>query len=208
MPDVPYLSTRFPLCGDNVSMPPAGPGAMACPDAFGQHHHMMAFLHLCTNEKYIGSTVAYNSKKGAEPHSYKFHSPEFQAHTVHEAVPERPRQILREANDARRSPIACTTTAVRAVEAMLAEKGYRDRKLGLKWRIAKASESGDLPKDMGDWAEEVRVLGVASHTDEELEPLFTKEDAERALLFANTLAQYLFVLPARILEGRKPNGDS
>ncbi|MCH7888871.1 MAG: DUF4145 domain-containing protein [Proteobacteria bacterium] len=180
---------------------------MAVQDAFGPHNHMMAYLHLCTNKNCIGSTVAYYLKKGPNHPSYKFHRPEFQAHTVHEAVPPRPREILQNANDARGSPIACTTTAVRAVEAMMAEKGYRTRKLGLKGRIAKAIESGDLPKVMGDWAEEVRELGVASHTDEEPEPLSTKEDAERALLFANTLADYLFVMPARILEARKPDSE-
>ena len=210
MPEVPYLSTRCPLCGDKVSMPPGTARALAGRDiemSNTANRDIFAFLHLCTNEQCLGSTVAYYSEEPRGDLSYLFHNPEFHAHTVHKAVPDRPRKILQDANDARSSPIACTTTAVRAVEAMLAEKGYR--KSGLKSRITKAVESGDLPKAMGDWAAEVRELGVSSHTDEKPEPLSTKEDAERALLFANTLAQYLFVLPARITKARKPeSGDS
>ena len=98
--------------------------------------------------------------------------------------------------------MACTTTAVRAVEAMLAEEGYHDRKQGLKRRIDNAVAEGKLPPAMGDWANEVREIGNETHTDESPAPLPGKEDAKQALLFANMLAEYLFVLPTRIKQAR------
>jgi hypothetical protein len=54
---------------------------------------------------------------------------------------------------------------------------------------------------MGEWAHEIREFGNEGHTDEEPAPLATKEDAEHVLKYANTLAEYLFVLPARIKKG-------
>jgi hypothetical protein len=55
---------------------------------------------------------------------------------------------------------------------------------------------------MGEWAHEVREIGNETHTDEYPEPIPTKDDAERALEFANLLSEYLFVLPVKIAEAR------
>ena len=55
-----------------------------------------------------------------------------------------------------------------------------------------------LPPAMADWANHVRGIGNDTHTDDAPEPLPTKQQAEEALLFANMLSQYLYVLPARI----------
>ena len=51
---------------------------------------------------------------------------------------------------------------------------------------------------MAEWAHDVREIGNETHTDEDPGPPPDKTDAERVLRFANTLAEYLFVLPARI----------
>ncbi len=110
--------------------------------------------------------------------------------------------MLQDANDARNTPVACTTTAGRAVEAMMAKKRYAKRSDSLKKRIDKAVEDGVLPVAMGEWAHEVREIGRETHTDEEPAPLPDSNDAKQALLFANMLAQYLFVLPARISKAR------
>ena len=84
----------------------------------------------------------------------------------------------------------------------MAEKGYWDRKMGLKGRIKAAVKQGDLPQVMADWANEVRVIGNDTHTDEAPADLPNQDDAERAIHFANMLAEYLFVLPAQISRGR------
>jgi hypothetical protein len=121
---------------------------------------------------------------------------------VPDAVPERSRQMLQSANDARHTPIACAAAAVRAVEAMMAEVGYRDRKLGLRGRINKAVEDRKLPQLMADLADQVREIGNETHTDETPGPLTSQAESDQALKFANLLAEYLFVLPAQIEEAK------
>ena len=201
---VEYLSTRCPRCGDNVSMRPVGePVPAGVEQKKDQYLHFMrevplhAVLHLCTNDSCFGAVVAYY-KFDDQRFSYHFHQPQWQAHRVSDAVPDRPRQMLQSANDARHTAIACVAAAVRAVEAMMAEVGYRERRLGLQKRIDKAVEERKLPPLMADLAHDVREIGNETHTDEEPEPLTTQADAEQALKFANLLAEYLFVLPAEV----------
>ena len=207
MPDAAFhLSTRCPRCGDKVSMPPTGSPQLAKRNAnvrSRQGVDVYAILHLCTNHECSGSTVGYYSPNNDGSWRYEFHVPRYHAYEAPEELPARPRTILQDANDSRGSPVACTPTAVRAVEAMLAEKGYK--KGGLKSRIEKAVTEGKLPQDMADWANEVRENGNVTHTDAEPEPLPSDKDATRSLLFAKTLAEYLFVLPARIKSSRKRN---
>jgi hypothetical protein len=112
--------------------------------------------------------------------------------------------MLQSANDAHHTPVACTAAAVRAVEAMMAEIGYKERKLGLRRRIDKAVEDRVLPPLMADLAHDVREIGNETHTDETPEPIPNQTDADRALKFANLLASYLFVLPAQIAAARSP----
>ena len=166
-------------------------------------------MHLCTNENCRGATVGYYSiQRDGDGWRFEFHSPKFWQYEVPDEVPKRPRAILQDANDSQRLPVACTTTAVRAVEAMLAEKGYSARQQGLKRRIDNAVADGNLPQAMGDWANEVREIGNETHTDDNPAPLPGKKDAEQALRFANTLAEYLFVLPARIKRARRKEDQS
>jgi hypothetical protein len=164
-------------------------------------------LHVCPNQKCIGGVVARYTPNRNQTWTCMSQVPSYASFRASDAIPERPRTILQQANDARATPIACVTTAVRAVEALMAEKGYNKRQIGLKKRIDTAVQDGVLPKLMGDWAHEVREIGNESHTDEDPEPIATLADADRALLFANTLAQYLFVLPHEIARGRDKSAD-
>ena len=158
-------------------------------------------LHTCPNEECIGAIIAYyvGDRNGLVP---AYHVPEYEAHVVSEHVPERPRQMLQEANDARQQPLACITTARFAVEAMLAEKGYSERRVSLHDRIDNAVREGVLPAIMGDWAHEVREFGNEGHTDSEPAPLPDKGHALHVLKFANMLAEYLFVLPKQVQKAR------
>lgn len=205
--ELPHLSTRCPTCGDHTSMPPACDPVKASEISrlnYSRTDTLFAVLHLCTNSNCSGATVGYYSYSRNQGYRYEFHRPEFDAYEVPEEVPKRPRAILQDANDARKTPVACTAAAVRAVEAMLAEEGYCKRSMSLKKRIDTAVDARALPPAMGDWANEVREIGRETHTDESPAPLPKERDAKHALLFANTLAQYLFVLPARISKARKP----
>ena len=197
---VDYLSTRCPRCGDSVSMPPVCEPVKSADVTLDRRHPpvpIYAVLHLCTNSNCPGAVVAHYRSEGGEL-SPAFHEPRWHAHEVSDAVPERPRQILQSANNARHTSIACVAAAVKAVEAMMAEVGYRERRLGLQKRINKAVEERKLPPLMAELAHDVREIGNETHTDEEPEPLTTQEDAEQALKFANLLAEYLFVLPAEV----------
>ena len=191
-------------------MPPVSEPALSVKDFDSRHHDrpkdLYAVLHLCTNKDCHGSTVGYYTGR-RNAFYFLFHRPRFYAYEAPQEVPERPRVMLQDANDARNSPVACVAAAARAVEAMMAEMKYDNRSMGLKKRIDKAVDAGDLPPAMGDWANEVREIGNVTHTDETPEPLSTNDDATRALLFANTLADYLFVMRARISKARKPDED-
>jgi hypothetical protein len=85
---------------------------------------------------------------------------------------------------------------------MMAEVGYKDRKVGLRKRIDAAVRDGQLPKLMGDLAHDVREIGNEAHTDEDPEPVTNQADSDRALRFANLLAEYLFELPEQIAKAR------
>jgi Domain of unknown function (DUF4145) len=87
--------------------------------------------------------------------------------------------MLQSANDARHVPVACAAAVVKTVEAMMAEVGYSDRKLGLRRRIDKAVEDRKLPELMGKLAHDVREIGNETHTDENPEPITSQADAER-----------------------------
>ena len=199
MADVPHLSTRCPFCGDKVSMIPASPN-----HAIGQHRlgnmqgpgEIQIAMHKCTNTDCPGATVAYYNAQ-AGPLQYVWHVPRFRQHSVDESVPARARQLLQEANDAKQTPAACVMTASRAIEAMLAEEGFNNRKHSLKKRIDQAVEARLLAKVMGDWAHEVREFAREGHTDQDPQDLPDKDDAEHVLAYANTLAEYLYVLPSR-----------
>ena len=87
-----------------------------------------------------------------------------------------------------------------AVDAMLKAKGYKDG--NLYGRIDKAKEDGVITSDMAAWAHEVRLdANDNRHADEQAD-LPTKQAAERVIDFASALAQFLFVLPARVERGR------
>lgn len=194
-----HLSIRCAHCGDKVSMRPASEFVPLDVSAIGEGHFVS--LHVCPNAKCIGAVAAWHLKKDNVMHVL-WHAPKYDRHEVPDTVPERPREMLQQANDAKATPVPCVMAARSAVEAMLAEKKYT--KGVLASRIDTAVEKGLLPAIMGDWAHEVRQFGNEPHTDDNPAPIATEEDAVHVLTYANKLADYLFVMPAEI---RKARGD-
>jgi hypothetical protein len=90
--------------------------------------------------------------------------------------------------------------AASSVDAMLKAKGYKEGKLYT--RIEKALEDHLITPEMSDWAHEVRLDANDQRHDDEEAPLPEQSDAEKVIEFASALAQFLFVLPARIQRGR------
>ena len=92
-----------------------------------------------------------------------------------------------------------------AVDAMLKEKGYKEG--SLYSRIDEAVADHLLTEDMGKWAHRIRLeANRPRHSDDEA-PHITAEEASQLIDFADALAQFLFVLPARVEKGLQAMDD-
>lgn len=68
-------------------------------------------------------------------------------------------------------------------------------------RIEKAAADHLITSDMALWAHEVRLdANDQRHADEDVD-LPNEDDAKRVIDFASALAQFLFVLPAKVSRG-------
>lgn len=115
--------------------------------------------------------------------------------------PERAATYMRQALEALGAPDGAVMLAGSAVDAMLKEKGYQDG--SVHSRIERAVKDNVLTADMGAWAHEVRLAANAPrHADRE-SPHATKQEALAALEFTRALAQFLFILPARVERGKQ-----
>jgi hypothetical protein len=86
--------------------------------------------------------------------------------------------------------------AASSIDAMLKERGYKDG--SLYGRIEKSTSDGLLTAQMRDWAHEIRLsANEPRHADDEFDGA-TDKDAEQVIEFARALAEYLYVLPAKV----------
>lgn len=120
---------------------------------------------------------------------------------VHETVPDRANHFLTQAIASIHAPAGAVMLTASSIDAMLKEKGY---KVGnLFSRIDKAAKDHLITQEMALWAHEIRLdANEQRHADEEA-PLPNEADAQRGIEFAEALAQFLFVLPARVASGRR-----
>ena len=121
--------------------------------------------------------------------------------SVEETVPDRAREFLEQAIASLHAPAGAVMLTASAVDAMLKDKGYKDGSLYA--RIDAAVKDNLITNEMASWAHEIRLdANDQRHADEDA-PLPNSADAEKVIEFANALAQFLFVLPARVERGRK-----
>lgn len=119
---------------------------------------------------------------------------------VHESVPERARTFLEQAIASIHAPAGAVLLAGSAIDAMLKEKGFK--KGSLYSRIESAATEHLITAEMAEWAHEVRLeANDQRHADEDA-PLPNEAEASKSIEFATALAQFLFVLPARVAIGR------
>jgi hypothetical protein len=119
-------------------------------------------------------------------------------------IPERARTYLQQALDTVHAPAGSVMLAASAVDAMLKAKGKRDG--SLYSRIASAAEEHMITPEMAQWAHEVRLdANDQRHSDED-SALPSEDDAKRAIGFAASLGDFLFVLPAKVASGRRAQG--
>ena len=119
--------------------------------------------------------------------------------TPDEAIPSRAREYLRQALNSSGAAAGAVMLAASAVDAMLKSKGLTDGTLYK--RIDRAVVEHLITAEMGQWAHAVRLDANDQRHADEVAELPTAEDARRVVEFAQALAQFLFVLPARVKRG-------
>lgn len=121
--------------------------------------------------------------------------------TFDKSIPDRPRTFLHQASESIHSPAGAVMLAASAVDSMLKIKGYREGSLSS--RIVSAASDHVITQEMAQWAHDVRLEANDQRHADEGAPLPTQDDAKRAIEFASALAQFMFVLPARVQRGIK-----
>lgn len=121
-------------------------------------------------------------------------------------LPQRAKEYLGQAMETVNAPVPSIIAASAAVDAMFKAKGLKDG--SLYKRIEEAAAQHLITPEMSAWAHEVRLnANDQRHADEEA-PLPSREDARKCILFAKALAEFLFVLPARVDRGRGVAGKA
>lgn len=119
--------------------------------------------------------------------------------TLSDELPERATFYLKQALDTVSSPSASIVMSAASVDAMLKHKDLTEGSLYA--RIEQAIENHIITPEMAEWAHDIRLdANDERHADEDAaDP--TAQDAQRCIDFAKALADYLFVLPARVKRG-------
>lgn len=120
--------------------------------------------------------------------------------TVSDAIPDRARDFLLQAIASLHSPAGAVMLAASAVDSMLKDKGLKED--SLYNRIVAAAESHLITKEMAAWAHDIRLDANDQRHADESAALPSAADANKVIEFANALAQFLYVLPARVERGR------
>jgi hypothetical protein len=82
-------------------------------------------------------------------------------------------------------------------------RAYSYREGTLNTRIDKAAKNHLITEEMAAWAHEVRLNANEPRHADETAPLPNDVEAKKTVEFARALAEFLFVLPARVTRGRK-----
>lgn len=150
------------------------------------------FIYFCSR---CGGSILCGSPKGNR-NIYEMYPMEVAVDTE---IPNRPREYLEQALNSLSAPAGAVMLAASAIDSMLKDKGLKDG--GLYKRIQEAVKGNLITAEMGQWAHDVRLdANDQRHADED-SPLPTIDDAKRVIDFAQALAMFLFVLPARVERG-------
>jgi hypothetical protein len=111
-------------------------------------------------------------------------------------MPAKAEAFLNQAIECIHAPSGAIMLCASAVDAMLKEKGLKAG--SLHSRIELAIRENLITKEMGLWAHEVRLDANDERHADESAALPTEQEANRCVDFAKALAEFLFILPARI----------
>ena len=182
----PNLSKVFEVCtAKNLSMPGSAWGVFACAHC----------LNLVMVEKRaIAGSGRWHLLDSKPARTYPLQR------GVSPDVPERARRYLLQAIEGIGQPDGSVVMVSSAVDAMLKAKGLTEG--SVHRRIEQAVRQNLMTQSMADWAHEIRLAANEQrHADEEATHA-TTQDARKLIDFATALADFLFVLPARIDKGR------
>ncbi|GAB3881480.1 DUF4145 domain-containing protein [Spirosoma agri] len=126
--------------------------------------------------------------------------------TLSDILPPKVRNFLQQAIETTFAPSGSIMLCASAVDAMLKEKGYS--KGSLYKRIDEAAKNGLLTPDMETWAHQVRLDANDERHADENASMPSVEDAKKAVEFTRTLAEFLFVLPAKVTRGIAATNNS
>ena len=122
--------------------------------------------------------------------------------TIDDNIPGRARALIQEAHDTIHSPNASIMVSASALDIMLHEIGRPKSEGSLNRRIEIAAEQQQITEAMAQWAHQVRLEANDSrHPDGDGDRVASTDDAEQSLEFVISLAEILFVLPARVQRG-------
>ena len=119
-------------------------------------------------------------------------------------LPERAAAYLSQALETSGSPSASVIMSASAVDSMLKDKGLSEGTLF--HRIETASQNHLITEEMAAWAHEIHLEANSQRHADDKNDLPTTNDAHRMIDFAMALAQFMYVLPARVAKGRKQEG--
>ncbi|ERV12373.1 hypothetical protein Q072_03775 [Pseudomonas aeruginosa BL18] len=172
-------------------------------DANGRNHRNWK-VYICASCGGVVTTVAHFDNRDQILFDIAAYWPSTK--TVEDTIPERARTFLTQAIASVHAPAGAVMLTASSVDAMLKEKGLKDG--SLYKRIDQAATEHLITTEMAQWAHQVRLgANEQRHADEDA-VLPNEADADRAIEFALALAQFLFVLPARVSAGLKRAGDS
>jgi hypothetical protein len=120
------------------------------------------------------------------------------------AIPDRAREYLRQARASLSAPAGAIMLAASAVDAMLKEKGHTEG--ALYSRIDAAVSAHLLTEGMARWAHQVRLDANDQRHADAAAGLPSPDDAQQAVRFAAAIAEFLYVLPAKVTRGIAESG--
>ena len=134
------------------------------------------------------------ARAGSEPYTGQMYPQS--SHIPHPAS-----SYLMQAVESLHAPAGAAMLAASAIDAMLKAKGYKEGSLNS--RIDKAAENHLISGEMALWGHEIRLDTSDPRHPDPTAPLPDELIAKKWLDFAGALAEFLFVLPARVKRGRK-----
>lgn len=118
---------------------------------------------------------------------------------VSDIIESRAKEYLSQALATLHAPAGSIMLAASAVDAMLKDKGYTEG--SLYSRIDMATAKHLITEEMAKWAHQVRLdANDQRHADEDVS-LPEEVDAKRCVDFVLALAEFLYILPARVTRG-------